>query len=327
MLAALLREPGLVVVDEAPEPPVGPGDVRIAVGGVGLCGSDLNVFSGKWAAPTYPWIMGHEAFGTIEATGGGVEPAREGELVVVEPNVACSQCIQCRRDRTSACENRRSVGMNRPGALAEKVVVPASRAWPMRELEPVDLVCVEPFTVVETALRRLPGELPPEALVIGCGAQGLLMTLALERRGVTVHVSDLDRERMSFAAGISAARELEAGDDRQFPLVVDTTGAPTAVAQAVERSDVGATIIELGLDRRTFELDAESLVRRQLVIRGSLTYDHPRDFQWSTALINDGAVAPGRVVSDEYPLADVQQAFERSRAAPGKTWVRVSAFA
>ena len=69
--AALLVEPGRIVVDDVPSPTPGPDEVRIAVGGVGLCGSDLSVFRGAWTPPTYPWIMGHEAFGTIEAVGQG----------------------------------------------------------------------------------------------------------------------------------------------------------------------------------------------------------------------------------------------------------------
>lgn len=322
MLAALLVEPGRIVVDEVAEPDVGPDEVRIAVGGVGLCGSDLSVFSGKWTAPRYPWIMGHEAFGTIEAVGADVERARLGELVVIEPNVACRDCFECGRGRTSGCRRRQSVGMNRPGALAEMVVVPADRAWPMAAIEPRDLVCVEPFTVVETALRRLPGELPEEALVVGVGAQGLLMTLALARRGVRAWVRDVNPERVAFATERLGAVALDPGDDRQFDLIVDTTGVPEAVAEAVSRSQVGATIVELGLEKREFQLNAETLVRRQVVLLGSLTYDHPGDFEWSTALVSDGNIAPGRVISHEHPFAGAQEAFESSVRAPGKTWIR-----
>jgi threonine dehydrogenase-like Zn-dependent dehydrogenase len=323
VLAALLIEPGRIQVDEVAEPEVGPGDVRMSVAGVGLCGSDLSVFGGKWTAPTYPWIMGHEAFGTIEAVGREVAGTRVGELVVIEPNVACGHCAQCGRGRTSACEDRRSVGMNRPGALAQMVVVPSSRAWPVRPRDPRDLVCAEPFTVVETALRRVPTELPGEALVVGAGAQGLLMTLALQRRGLRVHVSDVNAARVAFA--IETLGALAVSDqDQRFGFVVDTAGAPEAMATAIAHSDVGATIVELGLERRPFRLDAETLVRRQLVLRGSLTYDHPADFRWSTSLLDEGEVAPGRVISQEFALADAQLAFESSRAAPGKTWIRVS---
>ncbi len=323
MLAALLVEPGRIVVDDVPVPDVAPDEVRIAVGGVGLCGSDLSVFHGKWTAPDYPWIMGHEAFGTIEAVGRDVEPSRQGQLVVIEPNVACGDCAECRRGQTSGCRRRRSVGMNWPGALAELVVVPASRAWPVDPAEPQDLVCVEPLTVVETALRRLPGQLPQESLVLGVGAQGLLMSLALQRRGVRVQVSDPNAERVAFAGGSLGVTELDPDDERQFGLVVDTTGVPEALAEAVRRSEVGATIVELGLEKRQFELNAETLVRRQLVLRGSLTYDHPGDFRWTTSLLDAGSVSPGRVISSEYPFAEAQAAFLSSADAPGKTWIRM----
>ena len=324
MLAALLLEPGRIEVDEVPEPEPGPDEVRLSIGGVGLCGSDMSVFSGKWRAPRYPWIMGHEAYGVVESVGRGVDPSRVGELVAVEPNVACGNCPECARERTSACLHRRSVGMNRQGALAERLVVPASRAWRMAPLEPRDLVCVEPFTVVETALRRLPTDVPDRALVVGVGAQGLLMSLALQRRGASVHITDVNRDRVQFAMTSLGVSETAPDDRLVFPLVVDTSGVPAAVAEAIARAEVGATIIELGLDARPFDLDAETLVRRQLVVRGSLTYDHPRDFGWSTALLSEGTVAPGRVVSHEFPLLAAQSAFEAGPSTPGKSWIRVS---
>ena len=134
--AALLVAPGRVIVDDVPDDHVGPDDVQILVGGVGLCGSDASVFSGKWPTPSTPWIMGHEAFGTVVAVGERVPEERIGETVVVEPNLACFRCGPCQRGLTSACENRLSVGMNRPGALAERLVVPSRFAWRVDGLEP-----------------------------------------------------------------------------------------------------------------------------------------------------------------------------------------------
>ena len=323
MLAALLVEPGRIVIDEIAVPEIGPGDVRILVGGVGLCGSDLSVYSGRWPAPSYPWIMGHEAFGTIEAVGKGVDPARIGELVVVEPNQPCGACRACSLGWTSACGDRRSVGMNRPGALAEMLTIPAQLAWPVGAIAPHDLVCVEPLAVVETALRRLTATPPDEALVVGVGAQGLLMCVALVRRGVRVHVTDIRPERVAFAID----RLLVAGpsdEDQRFGLVIDSTGQPAAVTEAVRRCEIGATLLELGLERRPFELSAETLVRRQLVIRGSLTYDHPEDFRRTIELVSDERLSPGRAISDEFPFIDTQVAFDASLTAPGKTWIRSS---
>jgi alcohol dehydrogenase/L-iditol 2-dehydrogenase len=322
VLAALLLEPGRVVVDTVPAPAVGVGEVRVAVGGVGLCGSDLALFHGNRPVPGYPWIMGHEAFGTIESVGAGVPEARMGERVVIEPNIPCRECPECRRGLTSGCRRRLSVGMNRQGALAELVTVPAHLAWPIQVATPADLVCVEPLAVVETALRRLPDPLPPEALVIGAGAQGLLMTLALQRRSVGVVVSDVNRDRVAFATARLGATALGIEDDRSFELIVDTAGVTAAMAQAVRLGEVGATILELGLDGQAIDLSAETLVRRQLVLRGSLTYDHPHDFRHAVGLVETNALTPGLVVREGWPLSEAQRAFEAAAGVPGKLWVR-----
>lgn len=324
MKAALLVRPGEVVVDEIPEPIVGPDDVGIAIEGVGLCGSDLSVFSGKWTAPSYPWVMGHEAFGTVTQVGRNVPTDRLGQTVVVEPNIACRSCVQCQRGRTSACVARQSVGMNRPGALAERLVIPSRFAWPIEGSVPEDLVCVEPTTVVMAALRRMGTPQSEAALVVGVGAQGLLMSVGLMERGVTVHGYDVNPGRLAFAhrLGVHPAAVDEQGP--RFDFVIDTVGSPASVEVAMRGLEVGGTLLFLGLDDGPLALTAQAIVRRQMVLRGSLTYDHPTDFQASITLI-EGGFHPGRVVSDVYALADASLAFERSRSAVGKTWIRVAA--
>ena len=324
MKAALLIRPGQIAVEDVPEPDVGPDDVRVAVGGVGLCGSDLSVFSGAWNAPSYPWVMGHEAFGTIEAVGPGVDPERVGQTVVVEPNIACLTCAQCRRGVTSACVARQSVGMNRPGALAEQLVVPARFAWPIRDVPPADLVCVEPMAVVTAALRRLGKPLPVSILVVGVGAQGLLMSLALLDRGLDVQVLEVNPDRVAFALQLGAAAATLDPDERRFDLVVDTVGSPGSVASALGSLEVGGTLLILGLDNRPWDVTAQTIVRRQAVVRGSLTYDHPADFQAAVRIVAEEGFGPGRIVSDEYLLADAQDAFEGSSSAAGKTWIRIA---
>ena len=324
MRAALLVEPRKIVVEEVPDLAPGPGEVRIAVGGVGLCGSDLSVFEGRWKAPTYPWIMGHEAFGVIDAVGDGVSEARMGEIVAVEPNAACFACDQCARGRTSACAARSSLGMNRTGALAESLVVPSRFAWQMPELPAADLVCVEPAAIILAALRRLGAPPPDLALVVGIGAQGMMMTLALAERGVAVFAQDVNIDRVAFASELGAAGGADT-TDRRFPFVVDTVGSPESMAFTLDRVEIGGLVLCLGLDSRPIDISAQTLVRGQLTLRGSLTYDHPTDFAAVTRLIGEGGFPAGRIVTDEYPLESAQEAFERSRSARGKTWIRVDA--
>ncbi len=166
-------------------------------------------------------------------------------------------------------------------------------------------------------MRRLPDRIPAAALVVGVGAQGLLMCLALSRRGVEVHALDLNPDRVAVAATLGARPASPDATDR-FDLVIDSAGTPESMTTALDKVETGGTLLVLGIDDRPFEISAAVLVRRQLVIRGSLTYDHPADFRRVIDLVEDGHLAPGRVATDEYPLADVQRAFESSGSAPGR---------
>lgn len=295
--------------------------MRVRVGGVGLCGSDMSVFSGRWQAPTYPWVMGHEAFGVIDAVGADVSADRVGETVVIEPNAVCFACPPCQAGMTSACQNRQSVGMNRTGALADWVVVPNAFAWTTTIDDPETLVCIEPLTVVTAALRRLARPLPDHALVVGLGPQGLLMSLVLMSHGVRVHGVDVNQERLAFAASLG----VESSDgETDFPLTVDTVGSPEAHGSAVEQTAVGGALLVLGFDDRPMGTSSTTLVRRQLMMRGSLTYDHPTDFRAALDLLAAGGLRPSRVVTRGYDVGDVQQAFDEGRVAPGKVWIRLA---
>jgi alcohol dehydrogenase/L-iditol 2-dehydrogenase len=320
----MLLRPGEMVTGDIPEPEPGPDDVRIAVRGVGLCGSDLSVFSGKWTAPEYPWVQGHEAFGTVDAVGERVPQGRLGELVVIEPNVACLRCAQCTRGWTSACVRRQSVGMNRAGALAEKLVVPSEYAWAINGPVSTDLACVEPLAVIEAALRRLADPLPEAALVVGVGSQGLLACLELIGRGVRVHAYDLNPERLGLATELGAVGLPADPAATPVELVVDTVGTPGSIEVALRHVGVGGTVVVIGLAAEPFEVTAQMLVRRQITLRGSLTYDHPSDFRATVTRVMDGHISPGRIITDEYPLEDAQAAFEQSGSARGKTWIRVA---
>ena len=234
MKAALLVRPGRIDIEDVPEPEVGPDEVGIAVGGVGLCGSDLSVFSGAWTRAVYPWVMGHEAFGTIDSVGRGVDPRAHrpdgrGRAKRRLPH------LQCGRGLTSACVARQSVGMNRPGALAERLVVPARFAWPIHGVPPTDLVCVEPMAVVTAALRRTGSPLPASATVVGGRCPGPADVSCSPRSDVEVHVRDVNPERVASATRLGATAALD-GDERRFDLVVDTVGSPGTADVALEAS-------------------------------------------------------------------------------------------
>ncbi len=275
----------LRVDDRWPEPSAGSGQVVVRVRGVGICGSDLALVSGRWHPPSVPWVPGHEAVGEIVAVGPGVPSSRRGQRVVIEPNIPCFTCPPCLAGMTSACVRRISLGFNAPGTLADLIAVPASFAWPVPDdWTDEDAVCLEPLTVALAAIRRA----PPigRCLVIGAGAQGLLLCIALVAQGIEPSVIEPHPGRLELAASLGAV-PVSTGS---FDVIFETSGTAAGLAEAVARAAIGGTIVLIGLSGGDIPLDAESVVRRQLRLHGSLTYDHPGDF--ADALTRAGVAAP-----------------------------------
>lgn len=319
MRAVTLVAPGRVTVEEDwPEPSPGPAEVLVEIRGVGLCGSDASVVAGHRAVPRLPWVLGHEAFGVIRAVGADVSGRTVGQVVAIEPNYPCAACPQCLAGATSGCVRRRIVGISEPGLLAERVAVPAAFAWPVPgDWAAEDIVCVEPLSVAFNAVglaRIEPGE---RCLVLGAGSQGQFVCLAAAQAGAVVHAVDPHEGRLALA------RELGALPDGggEYPVVIETSGAPAAFEQAVERAAQGGRVIVVGQSTAPARVPTFRIVQRRLTIRGCLIYDHPAGFAGTIAAMSAARLRPGRVLRARFGLSDAPRAFAESPGIPGKTWI------
>jgi alcohol dehydrogenase/L-iditol 2-dehydrogenase len=318
--AVLTAKERIETVHDWPEPVCGPHDVIVEMEGVGLCGSDLAVFHGRRPAPDTPWVMGHEGFGRITAAGSAVHDRAVGRRVVVEPNYACLTCADCLTGLTSSCPHRVIVGLNAPGVLAERVAVPAH----FTHLVPdgptgADLAATEPYTVARAAVRRSGVRATDRCLVVGAGAQGLLVCLVLARLGIEPVVTEPHPLRLERAVRLGAV----ADDGRTgFTFVFETSGHAPALRPAVDRAAPGATVVLVGLNTAPLPFGTEDVVRRQLVLRGSMIYDHPGDF--AAAVAELPFARPGSVIEARFPLERAQEAFAGAAARAGKTWIGIT---
>ncbi|MFD0690881.1 zinc-dependent alcohol dehydrogenase [Actinomadura fibrosa] len=323
MKAAVLVAPDEVaVVDDRPEPSCGPRDVVVAVHGVGLCGSDLAVISGRRAVPSLPWVLGHEAFGVVIAAGEEVTDRFAGQRVVVEPNYPCLACPACAAGATAGCAHRRAAGITEPGLLAERVAVPARFTWPVpADWDETDVVCVEPFTVALNAVRMSGLAAGDRCLVAGAGSQGLLVAMAAAHAGGVPYIVEPHKGRRALALRLGAgdAAGLPAGTS--FPVVIETSGAPEAFERALERLAPGGTLIAVGQSPRPARLTTFALVQQRLTVRGCLIYDHPADFSRTIAMLGEHDLHPGRVLRERFELAEAPKAFARAAEIAGKTWI------
>lgn len=322
--AAALVSPGVVEIVDVEEPRCGADEVVVRMLAVGLCGSDLTVHSGARAVPSTPWVLGHEGVGEVVAVGERVRDRHVGQQVAIEPNYCCFTCPPCVAGFTSACLNRVVIGIGTPGLLAERVAVPAEFTFPAAaHVGLADLVCAEPLTVARAAIRRsgiAPGD---SCLVVGTGSQGSFLCLALTAMGITPHVLEPHEGRRDLAVslGAVAAGEESAG----FRFMFETSGVPEALTPALERLAPGATAVLIGLTARPLGVLMSAFVYRQLTLVGSLIYDHPSDFAGTVAALEDGKIAPSRVLGAAFGFEETAKAFEAVRSTPGKCWIDLTA--
>jgi threonine dehydrogenase-like Zn-dependent dehydrogenase len=314
----------LTVISDWPEPHCGPDEVVVAVRGVGLCGSDLAVATGKWPVPALPWVLGHEAFGTIAATGRDVGDRAVGERVVIEPNFPCLSCSQCGTGATAGCRSRRIPGVNEPGLLAERVAVPARFTWPVPGAWADDcLACVEPLTVARNAVGHSGARPGQRCLVVGAGSQGLLACLALLHAGSVPFVTDPQPARV-LLAGQLGAHDAAGTDGALFPVVIETSGEPEAFESSLERTEPGGCLVLVGMSKRPARVSTFALVKQRLTIRGCVIYDHPAGFAATIAALRRGGLRPAEVVRRRFGLTEAPRAFAEAATIAGKTWISMT---
>ncbi|MEY3918844.1 MAG: hypothetical protein RLZZ132_1181 [Bacteroidota bacterium] len=322
MKAAVLVKPLHIELGEHPIPVPGPGQLRIRLQEVGICGSDVHYFGGHRPLPE-PTIIGHEGWGYIDAVGEGVQ-RNLGERVVVDPNAPCGTCLYCERGQATVCPNKRTIGLNAPGCFAEYVLIPADFAHRLPDaIAANDAVTIEPTAVAYHALKKASLAKGDAIYVLGLGAIGMLITHLAVQQGLQVFAKDLIPILQEKAHELGASK----GDwqEADVRVIFECTGSAAATTQLIAEAPRGAEVVLLGLSEKQAGFTPLDLVRRGISIRGSLIYDHPEDFQAVIRLIEEGKIQPHKIISKYIPLAEVQAGLQAATDGhPGKIVVQIA---
>jgi len=261
-LAKTRREPGIWMT-EAEKPAVGHNDVRIRVRKTAICGTDMHIFNwDEWSQKTIPVPMtvGHEYVGVIEAMGEEVRGLKIGQRVSGEGHIVCGHCRNCRAGRRHLCRNTQGVGVNRPGAFADYLVIPAENAFPIPDDISDEIASIlDPFgNAAHTALSfDLVGE---DVLITGAGPIGIMAAAICRHAGARhIVITDMNDYRLALATKMGArdVRDL-VQDDRDAavgPRPNANDHAPLRggrVSQWIRRDELGAvgqSGAELGMKR------------------------------------------------------------------------------
>ncbi|GAB77122.1 L-threonine 3-dehydrogenase [Austwickia chelonae] len=278
--------PGLELRD-VPEPECGPTDVKIRVLRAGLCGTDLHLEQwDDWAAATVkpPMTIGHEFFGEIVEVGhevDGVMPLKVGMKASGEGHVVCGFCRNCRAGRRHVCINTRGIGVNRDGAFADYVVIPAGNAWVQPDdMDPDVGALFDPLgNATHTALQwPMVGE---DVLITGAGPIGV-MAAAIARHAGARHVvvTDLSDYRLALAEKAGAdlvvnttrktIREAqhELGMREGFDIGLEMSGAPIAVNDMIDNMNHGGRVAMLGLPKDPYPIDWGKVITHMITVKG-----------------------------------------------------------
>ena len=310
----------------APEP--GEGEVLLRLRRVGFCGSDLNTFRGLNPLVSYPRVPGHEIAGEIIAMGRGVPRSgpgalAEGMLVTALPYTACGGCRPCRAGRSNACRRNQTLGVQRDGAMTERIALPWEKIVTAPRLSGLELALVEPLSVGFHAVDRGRVSREDTVLVFGCGMIGLgaIAAAGLER-GARVIAVDLDDAKLALARQGGAShlinsrttpleetvRELTGGEGPD--VVIEAVGHPATFRDAVALAAFSGRIVYIGYAREPVAYETKDFVMKELDILGSRNATRG-DFGRVIALLESGRYPARQTVTHTVPFAEAADALAR----------------
>jgi threonine dehydrogenase-like Zn-dependent dehydrogenase len=318
----LLKEYEVSLTDVL-EPTLEEGMLLLQVETVGLCGTDLNSFRGKNPLVTYPRILGHEIAATVLVGAGEIS---EGTRVAVSPYTSCGICSSCRRGRFNACRQNQTFGVQRDGALTERIVVRPDKVYgstlPLRTL-----ALVEPLTVGFHAVARARVKEADTVVVLGCGGIGLGAVVAAAYRSSRVIAVDMDDAKLSTAKKLGAwetihskdqdlescLRDLTGGDGPN--VVIEAIGMPETYRIATEIVSFAGRVVYIGYSKEPVVYETRVFVEKELDIMGSRNA-LPEDFQAVIKMLEEGRFPVELAISAEVPLASAPSILRAWSADP-----------
>ncbi len=313
MKACVLHAPRNMVVKDLPIPEPEQGEVLIRITLAGTCGTDYSAYSGKFDVPL-PIVPGHEGIGVIEKLGPGVTDVSIGQRVVIQPNFPCSECVLCSSGLDNVCLDKVRLGLDVDGVFAEYAKVPADYVWSIPDgLDDQVAVFTEPVAVAAHGMKIISPADGDRVLILGAGVIGLLTLQLAALEEVEITASDLLDERLAIARNTGAthtARADKEGDlePSSFDLIYETSGAPGALADAIELATPGGRIVLLGLPSDNHPVSTSQIVRKELRIAGSMIYTD--EFPYVLDLLSAGKINTAPLTTGVTGLDGVGEALE-----------------
>ena len=315
---------------ELPEPEMAKDEVLIRLEYVGFCGSDLNTYLGRNPMVKMPVIPGHEIGAVIENTGEDVpEFLKPGMIVTVNPYTNCGKCASCRNGRVNACQFNETLGVQRNGAMRERMSLPWTKIIPAEGLSSRTSAIIEPMSVGFHAVSRAEVTDIDIVMVIGCGMVGLGAVVRSVLRGATVIAADIDNEKLSLAKELGAAytvntleedvhaRLSEITSGMGPDVIIEAVGNTRTYQMAVEEVSFTGRVVYIGYAKSEVSFQTKLFVQKELDIRGTRNA-LPSDFRAVIHYMQQKDCPVDKLISMEVTPEEAEQAMVRWTEDPGK---------
>jgi threonine dehydrogenase-like Zn-dependent dehydrogenase len=323
MRAFVLTGPRRYAVQDVPAPRPVAGEAVVAVERVGVCGTDVEFFTGEMAYlhqghSSYPLRLGHEWCGTVVSVGSGVDAGWVGRRVMGDTMIGDGTCNRCRRGNQHVCANLQEVGIRdgRPGALAEQLAVPVSSLHPLPDsVDPVLGALVEPGGNALRAAQATGAGAGDRVLVLGPGTIGLLVAMFLRAGGAEVHLGGATEESLAYARSLGFSQTWATADlpSLAFDAVVDASNAAHLPALALDLVEPSGRVVYIGLAGTPSTIDTRTLALKDVTAVGILSASP--GLEDTIRAYASGAVDPRPLVAATVGLAEVGEVLEGSRPA------------
>jgi len=318
MKAMVLRGPRELGLAEVERPSLGHNEVLVRVTHGGVCGTDLHIYEG--AIPVrHPLIMGHEMVGVVEDGGNGT--LRRGDRVIVDPAIYCGMCLNCRAGQTNLCPNGSLVGRDSNGGFADYLVAPRSHVYALPDsIDSKVAPLIQPATTCVHGHHLLKGFPGQSVAVIGLGVAGQVHVQVAKSWGAhpvigitrSVYKRTLATQLgadITLSSGPEAVRGVrDATDGRGADIVIECTGHPSALADAINMARLGGTLLLFGIMSATqASLPFYQLYYKELNLVNTRAAK-PEDFPATIDLVARGVLKLKPLVTHVVPLLDLEKA-------------------
>ena len=323
-LSKLHAKKGLWMTD-AEIPVAGPNDLLIKIRKTAICGTDMHIYAwDEWSQNTIPipMIVGHEYVGEVIEIGHEVRGFELGDRISGEGHITCGHCRNCRAGRRHLCRNTVGVGVDRQGAFAEYLVIPAFNAFKIPDNISDDLAAIfDPFgNAVHTALSfNLTGE---DVLITGAGPIGIMAAAVAKHVGARhVVITDVNEYRLELARTMGATKAINVTKDsiestmkalgmsEGFDVGMEMSGVPDAFTSMLENMNHGGKIAMLGIPPNTMSIDWTQLIFKGLEIKGIYGREMFETWYKMASLIQSGLdLSP--MLTHQFGVDDYLQGFE-----------------